>query len=127
MIIGIGCDIVEHSNFKKLGWINDDNTLRRVFSENEIAMSPKADIQKYYSSRFAIKEAVLKCLECGMEDGISLKDIETVKSDIGLPEVVLTGEVEKISILKKITNWHISISHTTNSSAVFVIAESLNN
>jgi holo-[acyl-carrier protein] synthase len=125
MIIGIGCDIVEHSNFEKLGWAKDENTLRRVFSKNEIAISPKVDFEKYYSSRFAVKEAVLKCLGIGMEDGISLKDIEIIKSQSGLPQVSLSGQVDKISTSKKITSWHVSISHTTNSSSVFVIAESV--
>ena len=104
MIIGLGCDIVEHSNFEKLAWLNDDNTLRR----------------------FAAKEAVLKCLGTGMEDGISLKNIEIIKSQTGLPQVSLSGKVMKISTSKKITSWHISISHTTSTSAVFVIAESVN-
>ncbi|RFN60326.1 holo-ACP synthase [Marixanthomonas ophiurae] len=125
MIISIGCDIVEHSNFEKLGWANDENTLRRIFSKNEIAISPKVDIEKYYSSRFAVKEAVLKCLGTGMEDGISLKNIEISKSQIDLPRVSLSGKVKKISNSKRITNWHISITHTANSSAVFVIAESV--
>ncbi|WP_339627949.1 holo-ACP synthase [uncultured Maribacter sp.] len=126
MIIGLGCDIVEHSNFEKLAWLNDDNTLRRIFSKNEIAISPKVDVEKYYSSRFAAKEAVLKCLGTGMEDGISLKNIEIIKSQTGLPQVSLSGKVMKISTSKKITSWHISISHTTSTSAVFVIAESVN-
>ncbi|UBZ08623.1 holo-ACP synthase [Salegentibacter mishustinae] len=125
MIIGIGCDIVEHSNFEKLGWVNDDNTLRRIFSKNEIAISPRVNIERYYSSRFAAKEAILKCLGTGMEDGLSLKNIEITKSHTGLPCVLLSGQVEKISISKRITNWHISISHTTSSSTVFVIAESI--
>ena len=125
MIIGIGCDIVEHSNFEKLGWANDHNTLRRVFSKEEIALSPKVHAEKYYSSRFAAKEAVLKCLGTGMEDGISLKNIEIIKSQTGLPLVSLSGHVDRISTSKKITSWHISISHTANSSAIFVIAESI--
>lgn len=123
MIIGIGCDIAENSNITKFGWDNDDNTLRRVFSENEILLSPKLGYEKYYSSRFAIKEAILKCLGTGMEDGISLNDIEVKKTESGSLEAILKGQVEKIANLKKITTWHISISHSGDSSVAFVIAE----
>lgn len=125
MIIGIGCDVVGHSNFEKLGWNNDDNTLKRVFSEEEISMSPKVDIVKYYSSRFAVKEAVLKCLGTGMEDGIALKDIEIIKTNTGALQIILKGEVKKIANKKNITNWHISISHSRDFSVANVIAENL--
>jgi len=126
MIIGIGCDIVESSYISKLGWMSDENTLRRVFASSEILLSPELEAEKYYSSRFAIKEAILKCLGTGMEDGISLNDIEIKKTDKGRLQASLNGEIKKIADFKNIDTWHISLSHSGDSSVAFVIAENQN-
>ena len=60
MIIGIGCDIVDIDKTLRLGWKNDVDILNRIFSKNEIALESGLETERYYSSRFAIKEAVLK-------------------------------------------------------------------
>lgn len=126
MIVGIGCDIIEHLSVTKLNWLEDNNTLKRIFSKDEILMASELEIEKYYSSRFAIKESVLKCLGTGMEDGISLNDIEVKKSSSGSLQVLLKGSVKKIADSKKITNWHITLSHSGDASIAFVIAENIN-
>lgn len=123
MIIGIGCDIVENSSVTKLNWLSDNRTLTKIFSNNEILLAPELQVEKYYSSRFAMKEAILKCLGTGMEDGIALNDIEIKKTNRGALLVDLKGEVKKIADQKNITNWHISLSHSRDSSVAFVIAE----
>lgn len=124
MIIGIGCDIVDIDKTLRLGWKNDVDTLNKIFSKNEIALEPGVEIERYYSSRFAIKEAVLKCLGTGMEDGIALNDIEIHKIDGGGLKVKLKGRVKKIADSKHITHWFISLSHSQEQSIAFVIADS---
>ncbi len=124
MIIGIGCDIVEHKLTFKLDWIGNPEILKRVFSNSEIEECSKYSPKKYYSSRFAIKEAVLKCLGMGMEDGIALNNIETEKMNTGSLNLILQGNVKKIADSKNITNWHISLSHSKEYSVAVVVAES---
>lgn len=124
MIIGIGCDIVEHKLTVKLDWIGNREILKRVFSKSEIEESSKYSPKKYYSSRFAIKEAVLKCLGTGMEDGIALSNIETKKMNSGALNLILQGNVKKIADSKNVTNWHISLSHCKEYSVALVVAES---
>ena len=123
MIVGIGCDIVEIDKTLRLGWKNDDKTLKRIFSKKEIASAPKLETEKYYSSRFAIKEAILKCLGAGMEDGIALNDIEIHKINSGGLQALLKGQIKKIADSKNITHWYISLSHSKELSSAFVIAE----
>lgn len=124
MIIGIGCDIVEHKLTFKLDWIGNTEILKRVFSNYEIEECPKDSPERYYSSRFAMKEAVLKCLGTGMEDGIALGNIETKKMNSGALNLILKGNVKKIADSKNITNWHISLSHSKEYSVAVVVAES---
>ena len=123
MIIGIGCDIVDHKLAKKLNWTADDNFINRVFSFQEKETYNKNKKVSFLTGRFAAKEAVLKCLGTGMYDGLSLKDIEIIQLENGQPKIQLKGEVRKISNKLGINKWFISISHSLTSSIAKVIAE----
>lgn len=123
MILGIGCDIVEHEITASLGWSSNYSILKRVYTEKELEIFKKKKTDKFLSGRFAAKEAVLKCLGTGMKDGIALTDIEILQTDIGQPIVYVMGEVESIANKMGVNNWHISISHTESLSYAFVIAE----
>lgn len=123
MIIGIGCDIVEHGITQKLEWQSDKEMLVRIFSQKELDLYNKQKTVKFISGRFAAKEAVLKCIGSGMYDGVSLTDIQIVQSKNGKPIVELKGEVKKISDKMQINFWHISITHSISYSYAFVIAE----
>ena len=126
MIIGIGCDMVDHTMTKKLNWASDKEILLRFLSEAEFHLYQTNRDVKFLAGRFAAKEAVLKCLGTGMYDGISLTDIQILQEENGQPVVNLLGNVKELAEEKCITSWHISISHSSDRSTVFVIAESQN-
>jgi holo-[acyl-carrier protein] synthase len=125
MIIGIGSDIVSHERAEKLKWHEDPRVRSRLFSARELDLSPNNLQQKlaFLSGRFAVKEAVLKCLGTGMIDGISLPEIEVLKDSSHRPIIVLSGEVKNMAFENGINNWHVSISHTNLNTIAFVIAE----
>lgn len=123
MIIGIGCDIVEHNTTKLLKWEEDINLLQRILSSKEFEIYNIQKNIRFIAGRFAAKEAVLKCLGLGMQDGISLTEIQILQSINGQPVLELTGETKKISDEIGINSWHISITHSTNHSIAFIIAE----
>jgi holo-[acyl-carrier protein] synthase len=123
MIIGIGCDIVEHQLTKQLNWEADMELLKGSFSPGELELYHTKKTTRFLSGRFAAKEAVLKCLGTGMHDGISLASIEILQNEIGKPEVKLSGEVKRISNKLGINLWHVSITHSTGHSMAFVVAE----
>lgn len=123
MIVGIGDDIVEHKVSKRLGWRNDQSILKRIFSPREIDLYLPTKNIRFLSGRFAAKEAILKCLGTGMQDGIALPDIQILPSESGKPIIELSGEVKKIAEAMGITHWHISISHSSTCSIARVIAE----
>lgn len=123
MIIGIGCDVVEHGTSNDLNWGSDSRILDRIFSPKEIDVYISKNDTKYLSGRFAAKEAILKCLGTGMQDGIALTDIQILQSIEGRPILELFRKVKKISDEKGINFWHISISHSTGYSVAFAIAE----
>lgn len=123
MIKGIGCDIVEHAITAKLKWESDIDLLRRIFSEKELVIYESKKSIKFLCGRFAAKEAVVKCLGTGMQDGISLSDIQILQGETGKAEIELLGKIKNISDEFHINLWHISITHSTSFSMAFVIAE----
>jgi holo-[acyl-carrier protein] synthase len=126
MIVGIGCDIVDHAITDSLGWPQLPKKLQRVFTQSELELlNIESNNTKFLSGRFAAKEAVLKSIGTGIEDGFSLKEIQILKDDSGRANVKVTGKLKKLSERLRITAWHISISHTETTSIAYVIAESL--
>lgn len=123
MIVGIGCDLVEHALTKKLKWTSDEKIRSRIFSQEELSLCPQEFQIAYLSGRFAAKEAVLKCLGTGMAKSISLTDIEVLYDKLKKPIIKLTGEALKLSSEKEISDWHVSLSHSDNYSIATVIAE----
>jgi holo-[acyl-carrier protein] synthase len=122
-IIGIGCDITSHEVTDRLNWNSDHKVLERIFSKKEIDLYKENDSITFLCGRFAAKEALLKSLGTGMEDGISLRDIEILKLSNGQPKIKVTGRVKEIADSLGINNWQISISHSDKSSMAFVLAE----
>ncbi|TMU54818.1 holo-ACP synthase [Flagellimonas algicola] len=124
MIIGVGCDITDFSIAEKLGWNSNQKILNRIFSKREIESYHKLGKLTYLTGRFAVKESVLKCLGTGMYDGISLNEIEIIQQKSGKPQIILKGEVKKLSLDLGINKWFVSITHSSNCSMAYVIAES---
>lgn len=125
MIIGIGCDIVEHEITRKRSWDSKTSAQKRVFTQAELNLYSSQKKLAFLSGRFAAKEAILKCIGTGMQDGIALTDIEILQDQSGKPVIELHGKVKIISDSMSISAWHISITHSKDHSIAFVIAESL--
>ena len=122
-IIGIGCDITSHEVTDRLNWNSDKGVLERIFSKSEIDLYKENSSITFLCGRFAAKEALLKSIGTGMEDGISLKDIEVIRLPNGQPTIKVTGRVKEIADSLGINNWQVSISHSDKSSIAFIIAE----
>jgi holo-[acyl-carrier protein] synthase len=125
MIVGIGCDIVDHETSKKLRWDSDVSIINRIFSRREIDIYLSNKELRFLCGRFAAKEAVLKSLGTGMQDGIALTDIQIVQSQEKRPVIELFGTPKELSDRLGIDFWHISITHSSQYSTAFVIAETL--
>lgn len=124
MIIGVGIDIVDAKlNAQSLSGPAGQRFLQRILSESELAVYLTDRAERFVAGRFAAKEAVLKCLGTGMQDGISLKDISIERSGNGQPIIKLTGLVEQIAENLGIIKWHLSISHSPSYSIAYVVAE----
>jgi len=127
VIIGIGVDIVKNqrisSAIKKKLFIN------RTFSKNEILISKKVDNKiRYFSKRFAAKEAFAKALGTGFRDGLSFKDIEVANDKLGKPRYIVSFKIKNlIKKKKKIKNFNLflSISDEKEYSIAFAMIQTI--
>ncbi|MBW2636631.1 MAG: holo-ACP synthase [Deltaproteobacteria bacterium] len=123
-IHGIGTDLVEVARIERIIRKWDDRFLKRVFSEGEISYcEKKAFPPQHYAARFAVKEALLKCIGRGLFSGLSLRDIEVVNTKEGKPELSVHGNVHGIIDALDIIKSHVTISHTNNFATAVVILE----
>jgi holo-[acyl-carrier protein] synthase len=122
-IIAHGIDLVDFPRIEDMLKKHGERFLDRVFTaaEQEYAKANKNGVEKL-AGRFAAKEAVLKLLGTGWRGKIAWTDIEVVNTEMGRPEVKLSGEVKKIADKAGITQISVSITHTANFAIASAVA-----
>lgn len=118
----IGIDIVEIS---RIAALDLPLFINRVFTVDEAEyINSKKFPNQTIAGMFALKEAVVKALGCGIGDA-SFKEIEILHTQSGQPVVTLNGECLRILNQLKYTTVHASISHTdTTAVAVAILSNS---
>lgn len=101
-----------------------DSFLERNFTEGERKYcDAAADRRASYAARWAAKEAVFKAMKTESKGaGASLKDIEVLSTATG-PEVQLHGEAKAVAQAQGITSFQVSLSHSDDVAAAFVLAQ----
>jgi holo-[acyl-carrier protein] synthase len=123
MIFGIGTDLIEVERVEKQV-ANDSGFKERVFTPNEIAYcDSKHHKYQHYAGRFAAKEAFMKALGTGWQEGVSFQDIEVVTAPNGKPELKLYGKTKEITESKYIQTMFVSLSHLSSFAMAMVILE----
>tara|TARA_B110001450_G_C17472235_1_gene420652 strand:+ start:313 stop:702 length:390 start_codon:yes stop_codon:yes gene_type:complete len=124
-ILGTGIDIVENVRIKKN--LKNKLFIKRIFSSNEILLSKKIKNKtRYYSNRFAAKEAFAKSIGTGFRNNLNFKDISVVKNKGGQPYFLITDKLKKIVKKQFRTssfNFFLSISDENKYSIAFVILQ----
>ncbi len=122
MIIGTGIDMVEISRIKNAAKKWRKIFLLKIFTDKELEYSnEKTSSYQHLAARFAAKEAVLKALGSGLTSRMEWRDIEVWNEESGKPNVRLTGEVERVSQARGVSNIIISMSHTRTYAVASVI------
>ncbi|HOG53079.1 MAG TPA: holo-ACP synthase [Bacillota bacterium] len=99
LLTGIGIDITDMGRFASHAAALPDGPAARYLTAYEMDEAQKKGrgAVEYLASRFAAKEAVMKCLGSGMDE-VPFKDIEVYTAEGGAPAVRLTGKaLEKLS------------------------------
>jgi holo-[acyl-carrier protein] synthase len=125
LIIGLGVDIAEVPRIKAAIERRGQPFLRRVFTPNEIEYCERFKNKfERYAGRFAAKEATMKALGTGWNRNVGWSEIEVVRERGKRPTIVLSGKAAEFAQRKKISVFHLSITHTAKEAIAHVIAES---
>ena len=126
-ILGIGVDIIENKRIKSS--IRNHKFKDRIYSPKELKQSILSkDKIKYFSKRFAAKEAFAKALGTGFRNNLNFKDIEIINDKLGKPYYAKTKKITKLikkEFKVKSFNCFLSISDENNYSTAFTIIQSI--
>ena len=113
--LGIGIDITDVDQFKKISYSAKPNFYKKIFLPSEIKYCLKyKNPYEHFAGKFALKEAVKKAIN----ERISILDIETSHSN-SKPAVNLRGK------WKKKYKFLASISHEKKFAVGIVISEKI--
>lgn len=96
MILGLGCDIINIERIAKSPQFLERFKQKILGSEEQDELNSRGAITyKELACRlaksYAAKEAFVKALGTGFRDGIFLKDIQILHTDLGKPELFVSG------------------------------------
>lgn len=115
--LGIGIDITEIEQFRKIPYKSKPNFYKKLFHESEIKYCLRyKNSSEHFAGKFSIKEAVMKSL--GKQ--IPMLNIETSHSGLR-PAVKLRGK------LAGQYRFLVSLSHEKNTAVAVVISEKIKN
>jgi holo-[acyl-carrier protein] synthase len=123
MIIGIGNDIVSVAD------IEQSISCSKRFSERIFCPSEREYCERqpnkfqHYAGFFAVKEAVMKALGTGWNNGVQWNHIEIGHNPAGKPEIQLHHVAKKCAELLQCKSIHISISHMNQYATAIAILE----
>ena len=124
MIFGTGLDIIEIDRIRNSLEKYSERFEEKVFTRAEIEYCrAQADPARHFAGRFAVKEAVSKCLGTGISGGVAWKDIEVLQKESGQPILKLRQKTKEIFDHLKLSAIHISISHARDYAVANAIAE----
>ncbi|UCF35572.1 MAG: holo-ACP synthase [Acidobacteriota bacterium] len=96
MVVGIGVDIVEVRRISQ-ALQGGEAMAKRVFTDAEREYcQARRNRYQHFAGRFAAKEAALKALGTGWQEGIRWKDVEVIPDQLGKPELRLHNRAEEI-------------------------------
>ena len=132
MIVGTGIDLVELSRIRRIAEKFGHAFIRKILGPDEMAdfaakfgddpLAPKS--AEFLGARFAAKEAAVKALGTGFSDGVSMCDVQVANLPSGKPEVAFSGKAAEILSQIPSPICHLTITHTRETAAAFVIVES---
>ena len=124
MIVGIGVDIVEVERIRRIVARHGDRFVLRVFSDQEARYCRYyAHPEQRFATRFAAKEAVLKALGVGWQNGVTFRDVEVSTNELGAPSVELKGRALDLSRELGVRQLLVSLSHDENYAVAQAVAE----
>ncbi len=128
MIVGIGLDVVEMARMGKiLEGRSGSRFVDKVLTLEERKAweaLPHRRALEYVSGRFAVKEAVVKALGCGIGATVGFQDMEVTPDELGKPECRLSpAAIDRLGWGDSDYRLHIAITHERTMAAATALIE----
>jgi holo-[acyl-carrier protein] synthase len=125
MNLRVGIDLTSVDAVRESIEQHADRYLERVYTETELrdCGAPGEIDAERLASRFAVKEAAMKCLRPASDDAVPWSTIEVHRDDVGVIEVELTGRAAELAADAGISGFEASLSHEAEFAAAVVVAE----
>jgi holo-[acyl-carrier protein] synthase len=104
-IVGLGTEIVECLRIRRMIEDHGELFLMRVFTEQEVRFCQSRRLStEHFASRWAAKEAVLKCLGTAGNRGSAWTDIVTESTELGAIKVIVHGGLREAMEQRGVTD-----------------------
>lgn len=125
-VICHGVDLLDLEDFAKI-FNHYPTQFKNVYftKQEQLLIKDNINTVEKFSSRFAVKEAVMKALKVGWGNGVAFTDIEVITEESGTLSITLHRKLEKIRDEKGIKYWSVSTSHSRTSVVASVIGTSI--
>ncbi len=124
MIIGMGTDLAEVDRIRTAIERFGPRFTGRVYTPAEAAYAEqKANRYERYAARFAAKEAGMKAIGTGWDDGIRWQDFEVSNLPGGKPILRLHGKARETADRMGVRAINLSLTHTASVAMAVVILE----
>ena len=118
----IGTDIIEIERIRNAAKRHPGFFDRILTADEKKYCLAKVDSFVPLAGRFAAKEAVMKCLQVGLER-VSWQDIAILADEVGSPQVFLTGSALQVLRECGLGYIQVSISHSRDYAMAVAIGE----
>jgi holo-[acyl-carrier protein] synthase len=124
VIVGTGIDLIEMERIRAIQQRHPQRFIDRILTvaEKEYVLQYKDPTQRL-AGRFAAKEAALKALGTGVDDGIGWKDVEILPDARGKPLLSLHGKAALRAQSIGATVYHVTITHSDTMAMAHVLLE----
>jgi holo-[acyl-carrier protein] synthase len=111
-VLGVGVDLLQIARVRSiLDGAAGDGFVAATFTDEEVLAARRdGDPAVAFATRFAIKEAVFKCLHVTFAEGDGFRDIEVHADRVGAPYVTLSGRFASLLAEREATAPSVSVS-----------------
>ncbi len=123
MVTALGIDLVDVARIEKAVERWGSRFLSRVFTPAEIEYcTRRGERFRSFAARFAAKEAGMKALGTGWQNGVRWVDFEVTRASGSAPEMQLYGRAADLAQGRRFL---VSLTHTDTQAIAVVIAETV--
>ena len=123
MLVGLGIDVAELARIRRALERFGERFARRVCTEREMELWPKADPVAFLAAQFAGKEAAVKALGTGFSGGVTLHCAEILREPSGRPTLHLNGRALEVAESLGVRWLHVSLTHGRDVAAAVAVLE----